>query len=224
MLWDQVAVAMGQAPSNHASAIGRELEEDERIDSAQPPTLNNPMGGPMQLVSSLWGSYGPSILAGGMALVGAARNAQSESSSSRRPGASVLTTPPSSRIRSHTRKTTTAGRNRQFETELRELNNDENVVPVSSIEGLPGGSGTTSRSSSDSIVHRVRQRDHVRSRSASGGSGRFEEVEVPSDVEGYDVADHEPQAAHNTAAAGTGGGWFGGWGSNTSSNERVKRD
>lgn len=211
MLWDQAAVAMGQAPSSNT---GRELEEDERVDSAHPPTLANPIGGPMQLASSLWGSYGPSILAGGMALVGAARNAQAQSqsgsSSGRRPGASALTTPPSSRIRTHTRA---AERKRRPES---------GEVPVSNIEGLPGGSGTSSRSSSDSIVHTVRRKDHVRSRSGSGGSGRFEEVEVPSDVEGYDIGD-ETQVAHNAAAGRAGGGWFSGWGSSPT-DERVKRD
>jgi receptor expression-enhancing protein 1/2/3/4 len=47
-------------------------------------------------------------------------------------------------------------------------------------------------------------------------SGRFEEIEVPSDVEGYDVADDEDGVGHSTAAgrrgAAAGGGWFGGWG------------
>ena len=44
--------------------------------------------------------------------------------------------------------------------------------------------------------------------------GRFEEIEVPSDVEGYDVGDEEDGVGHSTGRKGAaaGGGWFGGWG------------
>ncbi|KXN89690.1 hypothetical protein AN958_05230 [Leucoagaricus sp. SymC.cos] len=232
MLFNQAAVAMGQAPSDtHASPISRELEEEERLVSAQPPSLNNPMGGPMQLVSSLWGSYGPSIVAGGMALVGAARAAQAQgqtqSGTSKRPGASVLTTPPSSRVRpAAQRNASTEERKRQLEDELRELNNeDEDDVPITVIEGLPGGSGSTSRSSSDSVVHTIRRKGHARNGSGSGGSGRFEEIEVPSDVEGYNVGDNAGKA-EGTSTSGAGGGWFSGWsaGTGAGSGKGVKND
>ncbi|KAJ2936046.1 hypothetical protein H1R20_g1048, partial [Candolleomyces eurysporus] len=45
------------------------------------------------------------------------------------------------------------------------------------------------------------------------GTGRFEEIEVPSDVEGYDV-DDEDGVGHSAGKRGAaaGGGWFGGWG------------
>ncbi|KAJ3567418.1 hypothetical protein NP233_g6383 [Leucocoprinus birnbaumii] len=240
MIWEQAAVAMGQAPSSYAtSGTGRELEEEERVDAAQPPSLVNPMGGPMQLVSSLWGSYGPSILAGGMALVGAARtqaqsqyNQSSSGANTKRPGASVLTTPPSSRIRPSQNRTASGStmsadeRRRQLYAELRELDED---VPVSVIEGLPEGSNTTSRSSSDSIVHTMRRKDHVRSRSTSGGSARFEEIEVPSDVEGYNVTDGAGRHGGSAGANAAGGaGWFGGWSSASvaaaKSSQHVKND
>ncbi|KAF9440341.1 hypothetical protein P691DRAFT_737402 [Macrolepiota fuliginosa MF-IS2] len=183
IIWDQAAVAIGQQPT-HTSSVGRELEEEERVDAVAPPTMANPMGGPMQLMSSLWGSYGPGIMASGLALVSSAN--QVASSAKKRPGASVLTTPPGSRVVSGS--SNKEARKRQLEAELASLE-----APATVIEGLPGGSGTTSRSSSDSIA---RRRDHVRSRSGSGGSGRFEEIGVPSDAEGE----------------GGSGGWLG-WGS-----------
>jgi len=82
---------------------------------------------------------------------------------------------------------------------------DDGEVPVRVIEGLSGGPVASSRSSSSSIVHAVRRKDYVRSRSPSGGSARFEEVEVPSDVEIYE----EDQGRKSTGTVA--GGWFGGW-------------
>jgi len=64
-------------------------------------------------------------------------------------------------------------------------------------------------------------------------SGRFEEIEVPSDVEGYDVDGLREGEAGYVAGGGPGaakrGSWFGGWGgSNVGSSkggyERVKSD
>ncbi|KAF5350584.1 hypothetical protein D9756_008767 [Leucocoprinus leucothites] len=234
MLWDQAAIAMGQAPSSYAtSAAGRELEEEERVDSAQPPSLGNPMGGAMQLASSLWGVMDRVFLR--VEWHSLVLRSQSSGAGTRRPGVSALTTPPSSRIHSaQMRKgsgsTTAEERKRQLYAELREIdNNGLDEVPVSIIEGLPTGSATTSRASSDSIVHTMRRKDHVRSRSASGGSGRFEEVEAPSDDEGYDVADDaDHHDATGATGAAAGGGWFGGWSSASAAaargSDRVKSD
>jgi len=86
-----------------------------------------------------------------------------------------------------------------------EAESDDDEIPVRVIEGLSGGSVVSSRSSSNSIVHAVRRKDHVRSRSPSGGSARFEEVEVPSDAEIYE----EDQGRKLTGTVV--GGWFGGW-------------
>lgn len=207
MIWDQAAVAMGQAPTSHTTtSASRELEEEERVDAISPPTLANPMSGPMALVSTLWTSYGPGILAGGMALVNSstAARGQGNGGGRKRPGASVLTTPPSSRIH-HGREPSVEERKRELEAELAALNTSSTL-----IEGLPGGSGTSSRSSSDSQI-KSRRAMHARSRSGSGGSGRFEEVEVPSDVEGDEGKKKSPVSA---------GGWFSGWGGS----ERVKND
>lgn len=71
MMWEQAsAIATGQAvPQATTSAVSRELEEDDRLGAVPPPSLANPMGGAMALASGLWMSYGPGLLANGMALM-----------------------------------------------------------------------------------------------------------------------------------------------------------
>lgn len=53
--------------------------------------------------------------------------------------------------------------------------------------------------------------------SAPNGTGKFEEVDVPSDAEG------DGAQGYRRPAQGRGGSWFG-WGSNTAGYERVKSD
>jgi len=228
MMWAAAAAAIGQPlpePSTASTGVGRELEEEDRMDSAHPPTLGNPISGPAALVSNLWSSYGPGILAGGMALVSSASAAAANADATRKratpPGMSMFTTPPGSRVlrssnNGHSRQGSTEERKRQLEAELAALNTP--VLNVDGDEGLAGSSSTTTtsgrRKSSESIVKRRGVGgDHVRARSGSGGSGKFEEVEVPSDVEDES----------ETAASAGGGGWFSGWGGAKGS-ERVKSD
>jgi receptor expression-enhancing protein 1/2/3/4 len=58
---------------------------------------------------------------------------------------------------------------------------------------------------------------------------RFEEIEVPSDVEGYDVgaAGGSGKAADSSGAADAvkrSSGWFAGWGSPGKEGEKTKSD
>lgn len=146
MLWDQAAIAMGQTPSDGTRNSRRELEE-ECVDSEQPTT----MGGPIQLFSNLWGSYGLNILA--VARAQAWHQSGSGADTNRRPGASVLTTPPSSRKAPEGSMTTTEDRRHE------ELDYEDDQAPVT-VTGLPG-------SSSESIV-----KHRVRNRSSSGRSAK----------------------------------------------------
>lgn len=146
MLWDQAAIAMGQTPSDGTRTSRRELEE-ESVDSEQPTT----MGGLIQLFSNLWGSYGLNILA--VARAQAWHQSGSGADTNRRPGASVLTTPPSSRKAPEGSMTTTEDRRHE------ELDYEDDQVPVT-VTGLPG-------SSSESIV-----KHRVRNRSSSGRSAK----------------------------------------------------
>jgi receptor expression-enhancing protein 1/2/3/4 len=49
---------------------------------------------------------------------------------------------------------------------------------------------------------------------------RFEEIEVPSDVEGYDAG----AESGRPAAAARNSGWFAGWGSPAKEGEKTKSD
>jgi len=213
MIWAQAATAIGQPPSTTTeSSITQELEEDERLGSVQRPSLGNPISGPAALVSNLWRSYGPGILAGGMALVSSAAvtanaaAATNADATRKRPGASVLTTPPGSRVVRSGGGGNGGGRHsRQSSSEERKKRqHHEQPTPER-------------RGSSESVVKR--RGEHVRNRSGSGGSGKFEEVEVPSDVE-----DEIDAGGH--AVGGGGGGWLSGWGSGSGGKgyERVKND
>lgn len=60
----------------------------------------------------------------------------------------------------------------------------------------------------------------MRNRSGSGGSGRFEEVEVPSDAKGYHVGDNQDEGAPMSGDGG--GGWLSVWGAGVKGYERLK--
>jgi receptor expression-enhancing protein 1/2/3/4 len=198
MLWEHVASTVGQqqragqpnlAPVGGANNVGT------------PPTLGDPLSGPTALLSNLWQSYGPSIVAGGAALLrqGAASTAGAATASSRAfvsPAGSPPVTPPAPK-----RQDTTESileRRRQLEAELASLPPIQ--APSTSVPIPPASSSyqVSSRSSSDGELH---------GRRPSSAGMRFEEIEVPSDVEGYDVGSgSQPDAAKRTS------GWFG-WGS-----------
>ena len=60
MLWDSVLSSLGRPPSQPGASAS--------ADSAQPPSMGDPVSGPSQLLAGLWQSYGPSILGQGAAL------------------------------------------------------------------------------------------------------------------------------------------------------------
>ena len=107
-------------------------------------------------------------------------------------------------------------RRRQLEAELAALPRE---LPVPTVL-MPGGGGSGRTNSS-----RMSSATDIRERTNSG-SGRFEEVEVPSDAEGYDAGEFS-----GTGEGGSGhegqkrpGSWFG-WGSGSKGDyERVKSD
>ncbi|TFK31685.1 receptor expression-enhancing protein 4 [Crucibulum laeve] len=198
-LWDHVAATVGQQQQQAAMN-----PSGGAINTGAPPSLSNPASGPAQLASSLWTSYGPSILASGTAFL---RQATAGTSTTR-PSA-ALNTPPTSYIRSEVA--------RQSETRAiaSETTAGQSAIPMptASPQLFP------SRNSSDSSLY-------LRERTISG---KFEEIEIPSDVEGYDLGDKEDGASgHVTgrpSARGRNSSWFGGWsGSSKSGYERVKSD
>jgi len=218
-LWDHVAASVGQGQAGFTPVGGA-----SNTNAGVPPTMADPASGPVQLVSSLWRSYGPGIIASGAALL-----RQSAPPAGGRP---ALTTPPPSNFRNdsgsgpsiHSQQV--LERRRQLEAELAALPKDLAVPTVL----MPGaGSNLRINPSMASSSSDVRAR-------TNSGSGRFEEVEVPSDVEGYDVGDaytgigessgHEAGRPGSQRRPGSWFGWGGGAASGTSkgSYERVKNE
>lgn len=114
-------------------------------------------------------------------------------------------------------------RRRQLEAELAALES-ESLEATSSRPmpvPMPSSSSPTSRSAG-SMDSEFRLRDRTTS-----VTGRFEEIDVPSDVEGYDVGGSE-DVGHSYDARPVSqkrGSWFGwGGGSGSAGYERVKSD
>lgn len=210
-LWAHVAATIGQ-PQQQASfdpAGGL-----TGADAAPPPSLGDPVSGPAALVSSLWHSYGPSILASGAALLKQTAPAPATSSSLNSPPQSnPMPPPPTVPVRPDTTQSILE-RRKQLEAELAAL-------PPVTVLPIPPASPSflSSRTSSESDMH-LRERK-------SSGSGKFEEIEVPSDVEGYDVGGDGSGYEAGRPVAQNRGSWFG-WGGSSSSPkggyERVKSD
>ncbi|KAG6829966.1 hypothetical protein H0H92_002771 [Tricholoma furcatifolium] len=182
-----------------ASSLQQQQQPSTSAGTPQPPpTLADPMSGPAQLAATLWRSYGPSVLASGAALL--------------RTVAPTAPAPPRAPATSSSSSTTTSAstpdsaqallnRRRQLEAELASL---ESTIPRTQ------GSTSTSRPAS---APGLRER--------TNSSGKFEEVEVPSDVEGYDLGEGEGHAVPQGQRAS----WFG-WGAGAGGKgyERVKNE
>lgn len=220
LLWEHIGASVGQPPlDSQANAYPD--------GAAPPPQQSNGLGG---VVGSLWRSYGPGILANGAALLrpvpatGPQRAPITNNSPAGIPptsmfyrGAEAVDTSTQSVLE----------RRRQLEAQLAALP----AVPTSlSSLSLPIASGsapitpaaspstTFSRNSSGAdLVNRSSPRE----RRDSAGRFKFEEVEVPSDGEGYDVRDGSDGRPSPQARAS----WFGwGGGGGGKGYERVKTD
>jgi receptor expression-enhancing protein 1/2/3/4 len=215
-LWEHVTAVIGQqqqvAPQPPTAAAADSSSASSSADSGYSPA---------QLASNLWRSYGPGIVAAGTNLLRqsaiAAANARTEALFN---APASVPPPPPSLARSDTTQSILE-RKRQLEAELAALSAlapehsnagmAETAAPVSPMPGVtPGAPFTSSRGSSDS---------DLRERNVSGG--RFEEIEVPSDVEGYKDSGSESSSGRLGAMRRT--SWFG-WGLGTQDNERVKSE
>lgn len=189
IVWNAILGSLGQQPPVNAA------------DTAAPPSVGDPVSGPAQLLGGLWQSYGPKIVASGATLFTAA-SAAAAASQAQRPA--LNSQPPSQRhIQSNSKD-----RRKQYEAEQAPF--DEHHLNSSGSDedfGQPmrkqQGSSAYSRVSSDA---------DLRSR-----GGQYEEVEVPSDVEGYDVG---PSAGRSGGDASR-QSWFG-WGGGTPQSEKKR--
>jgi receptor expression-enhancing protein 1/2/3/4 len=201
MLWEHVSASIGQQQRQSQATFDQPAAG---VGAAAPLSL--PVSGPAQLLSTFWNSYGPTIIATGTALLRQTQNAAAASVPSRE----ALNSPP--RPPQPTRQDTTQSileRRRALEAELASLPS----IPI------PPADPATSRSSSASDIRE-------RTRKMSGSGERF--VEIPSDVEGYDVRDEVEDNTADTSGSHRKSGWFG-WGGATSAPapkgyERVKSD
>jgi receptor expression-enhancing protein 1/2/3/4 len=182
-------------------------------NSGPPPNLGDPVSGPAQLLSSLWSSYGPTIIASGAALIrqsqaAAASQATARSVPSSNQGFSSPPVPPAPARRDTTQSV--FERRRQLEAELASL---PPLTPPPAEIRIPDYQPTRSSSVSDSIRER------------NVATMKFEEVDVPSDTEGYDVGGSGTDEGNlpGNQPARSWFGWVGGGNADTKY-ERVKSD
>ncbi|KAG0703548.1 TB2/DP1, HVA22 family-domain-containing protein [Suillus ampliporus] len=192
-IWDALAATIGQQQqANFAPAGGA-------TDTGAPPTLADPASGPAQLVRGLWRSYGPTIVASGTALLrqGAAAAGTSADQAWNTPANTFTRRPDAGRQDSGR---SLGDRKRELEAELAFITSAER--PGVSIPPASGSVQPHSRASSDS---ELRER-------GSSFAGRFEEVDVPSDAEGYDIDGDSGREGRDKTGAIKPASWFG-WGS-----------
>lgn len=172
------------------------------------------------MMSGLWGSFGPAVMAQGVALVRQTATAAQTSAAQAQARAATLNAArknggePSSM--GHARQQSISDRRRQLEAELAALPPDS---PHVNIPQTVPAYGSSRASSSSDIGGNLRER--------AASASRFEEIEVPSDAEGYDVRDSDDDGMRPAAGRRTSsffGGWGIGGGSAKSGYERVKSE
>jgi receptor expression-enhancing protein 1/2/3/4 len=215
LLWEHITSTMGQQ------------QQQQQQEAADRATITNPAAsGPAQLVSSLWRSYGPAIIASGTTLLRQSTAASTSATLLNMPAASPPPAPAPVPVRQDTSRSILE-RKRQLEAELATLTAVVDGTENAAHAGAPmtpsaSASYASSRTSSGSDL---RERTTV-----SGGlTGKFEKVEIPSDGEGVESSSggsreeglDRPGGARRMS-------WFGGWGGGGSPGkgtyERVKSE
>ncbi|KAH8112927.1 TB2/DP1, HVA22 family-domain-containing protein [Phellopilus nigrolimitatus] len=169
-LWEQILGSLGHPVQPGASAAA---------DAAQPPTMSDPVSGPTQLLGGLWRTYGPSVVAQGASLFTVA-SAAAAFQQRPQPG-------PGAQSQDHGRTVsqTLLERRRKLEAELAslppsdEVNNSSGSDSDSPVTTIPAQHGSSAYFPASPVGSDADLRARV---------GQFEEVEVPSDVEGYDLS------------------------------------
>lgn len=197
--WNHVAASAGQTPGSAPRTDALDeggLTGDAAVNSGAPPTLSDPLSGPVGLMQTWWRSYGPAVVAAGTGLMQQAQATSQQSSE-------AMDTPPTGPSRFNSSQSV-LDRRRQLEAELAALADRPELQGYDASP--PAQHSRTSSSSS------ARER-------AGSGNGKFEEVEVPSDIEGDGLM--SPGAEQSEPNKRT--SWFG-WGGNPKGYERVKTD
>ncbi|KAH8827959.1 hypothetical protein DL96DRAFT_1815266 [Flagelloscypha sp. PMI_526] len=186
--WSAMLGTLGQQPAPSVQPI------------AAPPTLSDPISGPLQLVGNFWRSYGPVLAT--MAATSGLLNPQPATAPSQQPSSS------SNRDE----------RRRQLEAELASLRSadredDDGVVPDHVL--------MTPSSSSDATFTSSRPAPHNGLRGRTQSNRALEESDDDDDGVGYDY--RRQSGASGAKEAQT---WLGGWFSPSSSTgyEKAKND
>ena len=223
-LWEHVVAAVGQQQQQQQ----RQPPSDPLAASTTSTNASDAYS-PTQLVFNLWGSYGPSLIAAGTTLLrqsaaAATANTRTTDALFNFPAAAPPPPPAPTTTTRADRRLSLLERKRLLEAELATIT--ANIAPDNEMgEGtlIPSGTmpgGVTSGAHSSS---RTSSETDLRERTVSGG--KFEEIEVPSDVEGYYGGGSGSD--NDTKKSGTPGrtSWFG-WGSSQMKGgyERVKSE
>ncbi|PPR03383.1 hypothetical protein CVT24_012508 [Panaeolus cyanescens] len=222
---------LGTLSANGDPTAQGAIPQGSRQSGGAPPPPEEAQAGPSALLSSLWGAYGPGIVAGGAALLrqtaaatlpgmGPAVQPSPRQDQSR---SNALHTPPGSTILGESLATDPFERRRQLEAELASLPDYTSTshVPMPAANNPARASNASlTKSSSSSSTQSLRERTN---------SGRFEEIKE-NEVVGYDVDDDDimggyPTGGPSSGQKGKGGSWFG-WGGSTvkPGYDRVKSD
>ena len=204
------ALAPGAADPN-----AQQFQNQPAVPSGQ-PSAAQPTG-PTQLLSSLWTSYGPGIIAGGAAFLRQTAAATLPGQGTPAPAESrALNTPPGSSF--FNPGVDPVARRKQLEAELASLppyppSTSSVPIPPADNPARPNISPSSSSSSGSGLRERTLS------------SGKFEEIKG-NDVEGYEV---DEDFVGGFVASGPSGttiqakrttSWFSGWGASSGKDDR----
>ncbi|KZS88582.1 hypothetical protein SISNIDRAFT_475938 [Sistotremastrum niveocremeum HHB9708] len=222
-LWELISRSLGAssgaagtssaAGSGGAGTPDLAVPAERPLGAAHPPTLNDPLAGPAQIVGGLWRAYGPSIIASGAAFVQrqqtafAASTAEPPQAASRSAsGATIPLSDTESVLR----------RRRELEAELAFLR------PLATEEAAPSFPVPHLASTSAAMPAFPQAPQHPlpspggsissRGSSAENGERKYEKI----DRDDFSESEVSHEGPHNTPRPGPQGrtSWFG-WGSPT---------
>jgi len=208
ILWNQVAGSAGatSAATQAGGASGA-------VGAANPPTMSDPLSGAAQMVSGLWSTYAPAIIANGAAYI-ASRQQQAAAAAAQNRQQATQPRPQESTESLQTRR-------RALEAELAALPQPAPSTTLQDPFRAPSGTSLQSNSSTVSISPQdaTRRRTESVATSSSQANGSGSDAETRYENIGRDdigSGDERPMPGARTS-------WWGGWRSPSYQGyERVK--
>ncbi|KLO18987.1 hypothetical protein SCHPADRAFT_918858 [Schizopora paradoxa] len=205
MVWDLILTSMGQAPAARPETAGEQPAVNP--GAAPPPTLQDPASGPLQMLGGLWRAYGPAIVATGAA----AFQQTSQNTRNAAPGTSFFDMAAAAmQPQSQTADSREAPKRRssgQSSRERRRQPESDIFSDTASVSSIPVQQGSSSYLPLSGSEADLRAR-----------VSQFEEVEVPSDIEGYDVEPTSNRQGKPSSSRRT--SWFGWPGASPTSSKK----